>query len=69
MTFRAKRRLFVAKLVSNVVKAVFYEADFSARSAIFLCLFSISSACELTNKEKLRCAQKIPPSGKQPLLS
>ena len=29
--------------------------------------FSISSAWELTNKQKLRCTWKIPPSGKQPL--
>jgi hypothetical protein len=48
----------------SVIKPVFHLAEFCARSGLFLCL--LISLLELIrkDKEKFRCARKIPPNGK-----
>jgi hypothetical protein len=48
---------WISRLQSE--KAVFHQADFSARSGISRCLFSSQ------DKEKFRSAGNIPPSGKR----
>ena len=56
------------------IKAVFYWAEFSARSAIFLCLFSLVLPSELNTTSEVVFSSLVPPEssetnppiGKQP---
>ena len=69
-TIRISHKQFLAKyfaVVESGLKGRFPLGEIFRAQRNFSLFFPISSAWELTNKKKFRCARKIPSSGKQPL--
>ena len=63
------RNLFGCNNNSDItlLKAIFHQAEFSARSDIFFCLKTNLAESGRQREKKYHSARKIPPSGKRPL--